>query len=422
VKPKREFVNLMPFQERPKFLLEKWSDQPHELQGVVRNYNRLDASSNAEASLLAAAEQMENRVGSKAILFLTDANSGGYNSTAELWAALGRNSPRIFTVELQLGNAADKQQRLMQDWASANDGHYSTFTSSSDIDKAFERTSCYLRRPARFTIAVETRFEELPLPGTLAVTVATPAVSDNAVEIILDASGSMLQMLGNRRKMDIARSTLVDLVEKTLPARTPFAFRAFGTRLANCQSDLLLRVEPLDHAKVGGMVRNLNATNLAKTPIDASIRAVAEDLKSVKGQKVVVLLTDGEETCGGDPAAAIQFLKQQGLDLRMNIVGFDVDDENLKTSFKRWTAIGGGRYFDAKNGDDLTKALRDALSPKFQVTDATGRVVAEGTTGGGEVPLAVGTYTVRVLTSPVQTFERVRITPKEHHQIAVNGS
>jgi hypothetical protein len=106
----------------------------------------------------------------------------------------------------------------------------------------------------------------------------------------------------------------------------------------------------------------------------------------------------------------------------MNIVGFDVDDENLKTSFKRWTAIGGGRYFDAKNGDDLTKALRDALSPKFQVTDATGRVVGEGTAGAGEVPLPVGTYTVRVLTSPVQTFEKVRIAPKEHHQIEVKGN
>lgn len=248
---------------------------------------------------------------------------------------------------------------------------------------------------------------------------AAEAVADNAVEIILDASGSMLQMLGGRRKMDIARSTLVELVEKTLPDKTPFAFRAFGTRVANCESDLLLNVQPLDRAKVGAMVRKLNATNLAKTPLGASLLAVGQDLKNVKGQKVVVLLTDGEETCGGDPAQAIQTLKAQGLDIRVNVVGFDVADAGLKVSFERWATLGGGRYFDAKNGQELSKALTDALRPKFQVTDVTGGVVAEGTVGGARVTLPVGTYTVRVLTSPVRTFERVRIGSKQTQSIAV---
>ena len=48
----------------------------------------------------------------------------------------------------------------MEDWADANGGHYSTFRTSEDIDMAFDRTSCYLRRPVRYTLTVETRFEE----------------------------------------------------------------------------------------------------------------------------------------------------------------------------------------------------------------------------------------------------------------------
>ena len=160
VQTRREFVNLMPFQLRPKFLLTNWSDQPYVLQGTVQNYNRMDASSDAESSLLAATQELKSRTGNKAILFITDANSDGYPKTSELWAELSRVSARVFTVELQLGNLVEKQQHLMQDWASAADGHYSTFRTSKDLDMAFDRTSCYLRRPPRYTLTAETRFEE----------------------------------------------------------------------------------------------------------------------------------------------------------------------------------------------------------------------------------------------------------------------
>jgi outer membrane protein OmpA-like peptidoglycan-associated protein len=161
VQPGKEFVNLLPFQSKPKFLLTTWSDQPYVLQGSVQNYNRMDASSNAEVSLLAAAEELRPRKGSKAILLITDAASDGYNTTTELWDAFSKAPVRIFTVELQLGNQVAKQQQLMQDWAAANDGNYTTFRNNQDIDVSFERASCYLRRPARYVLATETRFEEL---------------------------------------------------------------------------------------------------------------------------------------------------------------------------------------------------------------------------------------------------------------------
>lgn len=420
VRPRREFVNLLPFQDMsPKFLLSSWSDQAYVLQQTIQNYDRGDGSSNAELSLLTATQELEKRHGSKAILFLTDAASGGYSQSAEVWAALSKVPARVFAVELHIGNEAGKQQQLMRDWADANDGHYSTFRTSDDIDMAFERTSCYLRRPALYTLTATTRFEAPAPPGTIEIMLAAGVLKENAVEIILDASGSMLQRMGDRRRMDVARSTLVELVEKTLPAGTPFAFRAFGTRMANCESDLLLKLQPLDRAKVGGMVRKLNATNMAKTPLGASLLAVAEDLKGVKGQKIVVMLTDGEETCGGDPAAAIQALKKQGLDVRVNIVGFAVDDTTLKAGFERWAELGGGRFFDAKNGQELSKALTEAMRPKFQVTDAAGTVVTEGTAGGAPIKLLAGTYMVRVLTSPVRTFERVRITSNQPARIEV---
>jgi hypothetical protein len=58
-------------------------------------------------------------------------------------------------------------------------------------------------------------------PGKVAVTQAPGAKATNgAVELILDASGSMLQKLGATRRIDIAKQTLAKLTSATIPAGT----------------------------------------------------------------------------------------------------------------------------------------------------------------------------------------------------------
>jgi hypothetical protein len=135
-------------------------------------------------------------------------------------------------------------------------------------------------------------------PGKVAVTLAD--TKGGAIEIILDASGSMLQKLGTERRIDIARRTLTKLTSSTIPAGTPFAFRVFGREVDSCQTDLDVPVAPLNPAAVGQRIAALTAKNGAKTPIGASLDKVVDDLKSVQGEKLIVLVTDGEETCGGD--------------------------------------------------------------------------------------------------------------------------
>ncbi len=100
-----------------------------------------------------------------------------------------------------------------------------------------------------------------------------------AVEFVLDASGSMLQRIGGERRIEIAKSALIGLTD-ALPADSGFALRVFGHKEADsCQDGsrdqatksrqsrpLLQRSKPI------------NAMNLAKTPIAASLLKVKEDL------------------------------------------------------------------------------------------------------------------------------------------------
>ncbi|HEY6125041.1 MAG TPA: VWA domain-containing protein, partial [Steroidobacteraceae bacterium] len=255
-------------------------------------------------------------------------------------------------------------------------------------------------------------------PGKVAVTLADSAKSGGAIEIILDASGSMLQKLGTERRIDIAKKTLTKLTSSTIPAGTPFAFRVFGREVDSCQTDLDIPVGPLNPAAVGQRIAALVAKNGAKTPIGASLDKAADDLKSVQGEKLIVLVTDGEETCGGDPAAAIERLRKAGVSTRVSIVGFALDDEKLASTFRRWSDAGGGAFFDAKDAAGLDKSLTEAMRPGFEVVNAQGQVIASGIVGGEAVQAPAGNHTVRIKGRAGSAKPAV-VKPKETANVAL---
>jgi hypothetical protein len=189
---------------------------------------------------------------------------------------------------------------------------------------------------------------------------------------------------------------LTKLTASTIPAGTPFAFRVFGREVDSCQTDLDVPVGPLNPAAVGQRIAALQAKNGAKTPIGASLAKVSDDLKSVTGEKLVVLITDGEETCGGDPALEIEELRKAGIGTRVSIVGFALDDKKLAATFRRWSDLGGGAFFDAKDAAGLDKSLTEALRPGFEVVNAQGQVIASGVVGGDAVAAPAGNHTVRI--------------------------
>ena len=219
-----------------------------------------------------------------------------------------------------------------------------------------------------------------------------------AVQVILDASGSMLKKLGQTRRIELARRALIDLTENTLPTGIPFALRVFGHREADsCRTDLEVPLAPLDPSRVAAKIRSIEAKNLAKTPIADSLRQTLSDLASAKGPRLVILVTDGEETCGGDPGQAIRELADAGIEARVSIVGFAIDEPLLKQRFEAWATLGGGRYFDAHDGELLTQSIKQAMQPTYEVL-AGSEVVATGTVGGEAIELSAGDYQVRLVT------------------------
>lgn len=258
----------------------------------------------------------------------------------------------------------------------------------------------YLGRSGRVLADATTKLTASNAPGSLIVTAKATSLADQktAVSVILDASGSMLKRDGGKRRINVAKEAITKLVQSALPAGTPFAMRVFGHRQPNaCQTDLEIPLGPLNSATVAQKVASIEAQNLAKTPIGASLEKVADDLAGHEGRALVVLITDGEETCDGDPAKALEKLKQAGFNVQVNIVGFALDEMGLKQTFRDWARLGNGRYFDAAKSEDLSDKLIAAVTPGFQVKGSDGSIVYEGEANGKPISLPVGNYQLQTL-------------------------
>lgn len=426
IKPGRDEVNLLPF-GRGSTLLDGWVGQPYPLMRMLTAYPQETSSSDAEGTLAVAAREMIDRPGKKAVLLLTDAAT---STSDALWPALAAGRPQVFAMKLSSSGAFSSNPHteidLMQDWAGVRGGHFEYITGFGALASGFERAVTRLKRPVDFSVSADFSFVDDPSPATIEVRFSdrnedADGSLRGAVEIILDASGSMLKRMDGTRRIDIAKAAIRDTVRTALPDGLPLALRVYGHREAgSCRTDLEIAPEPLDKDAFLARVADIEAINLARTPIADSIAAVASDLAGVEGRKLVVLLTDGEETCDGDPAEAIRKLQEAGVDVRVNIVGFAIDDDSLKREFARWAELGGGSYFDASEGASLGEALDTALKVPFVVFDSSGEEVARGLVGGEAVEVPAGRYSVRVDTSNPYIERDVSLAPGDSREIRLD--
>ena len=86
-------------------------------------------------------------------------------------------------------------------------------------------------------------------------------------------------------------------------------------------------------------------------------RSLSDDLAAVSGTRIVIVVSEGQESCRGDPEAAVRSLVDRGFDVSVNIVGLGLD-KKARRKISRLAAVGGGAYYDARDAAGLEAALR----------------------------------------------------------------
>jgi hypothetical protein len=106
------------------------------------------------------------------------------------------------------------------------------------------------------------------------------------------------------------------------------------------------------------------------TPIAAALNKANESFAGrEQGLNRIILVSDGIETCGGDPVAAAKNLSESGFQVKVDVVGFGVsktDADNLR----KIAEITGGEYADAKTSAELEEYLKKQLSAIYETRAA----------------------------------------------------
>jgi len=233
------------------------------------------------------------------------------------------------------------------------------------------------------------------------------SLDDRSVEIVVDASRSMWGRMHGEPKMVVAKEILQD-VSYWFPEDLNLALRAYGStspsESANCADSALLvpfgdeNREPI-RAAIAGL------RPLGQTPIAYALNQSARDFGTLQDDRAVVLVTDGIESCGGDPVQAARELREQGI--TVHLIGFGLGngaDEDT-ASLRAVANASGGRYVIAGSAEELKEALVQTVATSFSVFKGSTEV-ANGSLGSDQrLFLPEGDYRVVLDSSPPQNVQ-----------------
>jgi Ca-activated chloride channel homolog len=312
----------------------------------------------------------------------------------------------VHELRIAVGQLCTYEVRLLARTASTHHGEAGPRRKETTLSRS-------VRNHLRTTLAWLTLLALAPL--TLAQT---------SILLVLDASGSMfLTLPDGQYRITAAKAALTEFVTR-LPddPNLNVGLRTYGSRIAAledgaCQdSHLFVPVEGFERDTLLNTIRATQAKGA--TPIALSLQLTANDLQDAPGRRIIILVTDGAESCGGDVRAAVEHLTAAGLEVDIRIIGFALSD----TAIRSFTDL--GTFENTTSAAELAAALGRAaeLAPATATHDATvtltrrGEPATEGATvrfidavGGNETTFTTSGGGVFTATLPAGSY-RAEIT------------
>ena len=182
------------------------------------------------------------------------------------------------------------------------------------------------------------------------------ASGPGAALFILDASGSMWGRLPDGQAKISAAKTAIGGLFANSGDSLPVGLMAYGHRRKGDCGDIELLQAPQagKAATAADLARRLSPRG--KTPISQSLMDGAKVLSGAPGKRSLVLVSDGIETCGGDPCAVAASLAGADANLTIHVVGYDVDT-SAAAQLACIAEKGRGGYFTANDASGLNSAL-----------------------------------------------------------------
>ncbi len=224
---------------------------------------------------------------------------------------------------------------------------------------------------------IAARFKQI-VAAALAVpsTMALADCSQDAM-IVFDGSGSMAEtgfnQIGEPRIFD-ARRAMQEAMPQIAPnRRIGLIVYGPGASADECSGiDLKFAPRPQAAAPVIAAIEALQPEG--RTALTEAVDLAARTLDHTRKPGTIVLVTDGKETCGGQPCALANELATTGMATTVHVIGFKVRGEhfgwdssgvsgyNKTISVAECLAVEtGGEYLNTETVDELVEAMNRTL-------------------------------------------------------------
>ncbi len=206
---------------------------------------------------------------------------------------------------------------------------------------------------------VTTEVESGKSLGTVKRNDADEGAEQSHLLFIFDSSQSMNEPINNKEtRLDAAKKALSDFVG-FLPENLNVGLEVFGhKKTANCDDiEIIVPIGKLDVDELRQKINSLQA--FGATPVAAALEKGAAAMSSLVGEKTIVLISDGKDTCNGNPIRTAKRIREEmGMDVNIEVAGLGVD-KSTKEQLENIASAGGGNYYTADNSRQLQKTLMD---------------------------------------------------------------
>lgn len=195
--------------------------------------------------------------------------------------------------------------------------------------------------------------------------------NDEKILFILDYSSSMDEYLEDCTKY----GTMLKTMEKILPKISrdkETGLRIYGhktglTAMNACRaSSLVVPVMPASANRIKNELYKYKPRGM--TPITYSLKqAVSKDLAGIKGDKRIILLTDGGENCDESPCQWAMNLISTRKDIKIDVIAFNMDDDDDLDQLKCTSSVTSGKFYNPQTSAELIRSLEDSLNIEKEV-------------------------------------------------------
>jgi len=418
-------LQLMKYEDEPTTLSDFTNDAGMLKQAIEKEV-RGGGGTDTFKGLKAAIESVGRQKGNRAVLAIFDVvDCGGSKCMqyyTEMWDSILSSGISFSTIAVQKGWEAEtsyytnSRQRIFKEIAYSSQGQFYYSPSPDKVEESADQIFKQLTSPVEYRLKAEWSQTER-MPGFIEVQFEEGVEKKAAknVELILDASNSMWGQIQGKAKITIAKEVL-DQIINGLPDEMNVGLRLYGHRYGlndrkACQdTQLVTSIGLIDKQQLTDAVNAISPKG--KTPLVYSVLEGIKDFKDLKGG-TIVLISDGVESCDGDINAIAPALKEAGLDLQVNIVGFDIKEVEARKQLEAIAASTGGVYLDAKDSQELLSSLEQTLKIEFVLMDEGRQIKARGIVGGEPVQVLEGNYILRLLLQPDPLEMAITVSSQE---------